>query len=269
MGHGAALGSAAGAGRSGLPAGADRVRDRRATRRRGPAAGGGDRGHRHHRRLPGRPRRRRGGLRRGGELRRAGALRPRVHDAPHALVDPAAVRPPRRGRGGARPGGPRAPAGRAAPGDHRRRARRRGHGAAAHRRDRGRGHRVPRSVSPLWLRLRAQAAAVDGDPARCAAVRADLAPHRGQWAAALFGCDIVGPVDLWLGGVDAAEGRWDEAVDCYTAARDAADRLGARPWSVLARPPWWARSSGATGRATRPRRGGCGPRRWPGHGRWG
>ncbi|WBC04136.1 AAA family ATPase [Micromonospora sp. WMMA1976] len=97
------------------------------------------------------------------------------------------------------------------------------------------GTAYPRSVSPLWLRLRAQAAAVDGDPARCAAVRADLAPHRGQWAAALFGCDIVGPVDLWLAGVDAAEGRWDDAVDCYAAARDAADRLGARPWSVLAR----------------------------------
>ncbi|MBF5029322.1 AAA family ATPase [Micromonospora sp. ANENR4] len=97
------------------------------------------------------------------------------------------------------------------------------------------GTAYPRSLSPLWLRLRAQAAAVDGDPARCAAVRADLAPHRGQWAAALFGCDIVGPVDLWLAGVDAAEGRWDDAVDCYAAARDAADRLGARPWSVLAR----------------------------------
>ncbi|MEU7758167.1 MULTISPECIES: AAA family ATPase [Micromonospora] len=97
------------------------------------------------------------------------------------------------------------------------------------------GTAYPRSVSPLWLRLRAQAAAVDGDPARCAAVRADLTPHRGQWAAALFGCDIGGPVDLWLAGVDAAEGRWDAAVDCYAAARDAADRLGARPWSVLAR----------------------------------
>ncbi|MEH0955271.1 ATP-binding protein [Micromonospora sp. CPCC 205554] len=97
------------------------------------------------------------------------------------------------------------------------------------------GTAYPRSVSPLWLRLRAQAAAVDGDPARCAEVRAALAPHRGQWAAALFGCDIGGPVDLWLAGVDAAEGRWDDAIDGYNAARDAADRLGARPWSVLAR----------------------------------
>ncbi|MFF0654282.1 ATP-binding protein [Micromonospora tulbaghiae] len=97
------------------------------------------------------------------------------------------------------------------------------------------GTAYPRSVSPLWLRLRAQAAAVDGDPVRCAQVRAALAPHRGQWTAALFGCDIGGPVDLWLAVVDAAEGRWDDAIDCYTAAREAADRLGARPWSVLAR----------------------------------
>ncbi|MGW8644299.1 ATP-binding protein [Micromonospora chalcea] len=97
------------------------------------------------------------------------------------------------------------------------------------------GATYPRSVSPLWLRLRAQTAAVDGDPGRCAETRAALAPHRGRWMAALFGCDIAGPVDLWLAAVDAADGRWDDAVAGYTAARDAADRLGARPWSVLAR----------------------------------
>ncbi|MFD6260513.1 ATP-binding protein [Micromonospora chalcea] len=97
------------------------------------------------------------------------------------------------------------------------------------------GATYPRSVSPLWLRLRAQAAAVDGDPDRCAEARAALTPHRGRWMAALFGCDIAGPVDLWLAAVDAAQGRWDDTVAGYTAARDAADRLGARPWSVLAR----------------------------------
>ncbi|ATO14798.1 ATPase [Micromonospora sp. WMMA2032] len=97
------------------------------------------------------------------------------------------------------------------------------------------GTAYPRPVSPVWLRLRAQAAAVDGDPGRCAEVRAALAPHRGRWMVALFGCDVAGPVDLWLAGVDAAQGRWDDAVAGYVAARDAADRLGARPWSVLAR----------------------------------
>ncbi|PGH43238.1 ATPase [Micromonospora sp. WMMA1996] len=97
------------------------------------------------------------------------------------------------------------------------------------------GTTYPRPVSPVWLRLRAQAAAVDGEPGRCAEVRAALAPHRGRWMVALFGCDVAGPVDLWLAGVDAAQGRWDDAVTGYAAARDAADRLGARPWSVLAR----------------------------------
>ncbi|WFE38649.1 AAA family ATPase [Micromonospora sp. WMMD998] len=97
------------------------------------------------------------------------------------------------------------------------------------------GTAYPRPVSTLWLRLRAQAAAVDGDPRRCAEARTALAPHRGGWLVALFGCDIGGPVDLWLAVVDAAERRWDDAVAGYAAARDTADRLGARPWSVLSR----------------------------------
>ncbi|MDG4802650.1 AAA family ATPase [Micromonospora sp. WMMD980] len=97
------------------------------------------------------------------------------------------------------------------------------------------GTAYPRPVSTLWLRSRAQAAAASGDPRRCAEARAALAPHRGRWLVALFGCDIGGPVDLWLAGVDAAERRWDAAVAGYAAARDAADRLGARPWSVLGR----------------------------------
>ncbi|MEV0002245.1 AAA family ATPase [Micromonospora sp. NPDC050980] len=97
------------------------------------------------------------------------------------------------------------------------------------------GTAYPRPVSALWLRSRAQAAAVNGDPRRCAEARAALTPHRGRWMVALFGCDIGGPVDLWLAGVDAAERRWDDAVAGYAAARDAADRLDARPWSVLGR----------------------------------
>ncbi|MEU8018317.1 AAA family ATPase [Micromonospora parva] len=95
--------------------------------------------------------------------------------------------------------------------------------------------RYPRPVSPLWLRLRAQAAAASADPQRCDAARAALAPHRGEWMVALFGCDISGPVDYWLALIDAAQGRWDDAVAGFTAARDSADRLGSRPWSLLAR----------------------------------
>ncbi|MFC0028654.1 AAA family ATPase [Micromonospora chaiyaphumensis] len=97
------------------------------------------------------------------------------------------------------------------------------------------GETYARPVSPLWLRLRAQAAAASADPRRCAEARAALEPHRGRWMAAFFGCDICGPVDLWLAAVDAAEQRWDDAVAGYESARDAADRMGARPWSLLSR----------------------------------
>lgn len=91
------------------------------------------------------------------------------------------------------------------------------------------------SVSPLWLRLRAEVAAASRDPRRCAEAREALRPHRGQWMSALFGCDLSGPVDYWLALVDAAQERWDDAVARFSAARDSADLLGARPWSVLAR----------------------------------
>ncbi|MBM0233866.1 AAA family ATPase [Micromonospora sp. STR1_7] len=97
------------------------------------------------------------------------------------------------------------------------------------------GTRYPRPVSPLWARLRAQAAAASGDPRRCDEARAALVPHRGQWAVGLFGCDISGPVDHWLALIDAAQERWDDAVAGFTAARDSAERLGSRPWSLIAR----------------------------------
>ncbi|MEV1330887.1 AAA family ATPase [Micromonospora costi] len=97
------------------------------------------------------------------------------------------------------------------------------------------GTTYARWLSPLWLRLRAQSAAASGDPRRCEDARAALAPYRGQWTVALFGCDVSGPVDHWLGLLDAAQERWDDAVATLGAARAAADRMGARPWSVLSR----------------------------------
>ncbi|GAA3545295.1 hypothetical protein GCM10022419_026910 [Nonomuraea rosea] len=92
-----------------------------------------------------------------------------------------------------------------------------------------------RMAQPLWLRFRAELAAVTQDPELCAKVRADLAPHRGRWLVSLFGWDISGPYDLWLAMVDAAEERWTEAVEGFTAARRSADLMQARPWSVVAR----------------------------------
>jgi hypothetical protein len=97
------------------------------------------------------------------------------------------------------------------------------------------GPAYSRSVSPLWHRLRAQVAAATGDPQRCAEARETLEPYRGQWLAALFGCDISGPVDHWLALVDLAQQRWDDAVAGFSSARDAADRMGSPPWSLIAR----------------------------------
>lgn len=93
---------------------------------------------------------------------------------------------------------------------------------------------VSRAFAPLWFRLLAHTAAETGDPALIAEARGALAAHSGGWLVALYGCDISGPVDLWLGLLDAAEGRWDAAVASFTAARDSADRLQAKPWSLRA-----------------------------------
>ena len=55
------------------------------------------------------------------------------------------------------------------------------------------GMPVPAVRRPrLWLRLLAQAAALTRDPRLCERARAALAPHRGEWAVSLYGCDIAG-----------------------------------------------------------------------------
>ncbi|MFI0356959.1 ATP-binding protein [Actinomadura sp. 9N407] len=92
-----------------------------------------------------------------------------------------------------------------------------------------------RTVEPLWLRFLAQTAAASGDPELCERARTALLPYQDLWAVALFGCDISGPFGLWLGLIDAAQQRWDDAVARLTAAYRSADRLRARPWSVEAR----------------------------------
>lgn len=107
--------------------------------------------------------------------------------------------------------------------------------AGAHLADPGPEDRTRWSFEPLWLRFRAQYALVAGDRDLAARVREELAPHRGRWLVSLYGCDIAGPVDLWLGVVDLALGRCDEAVEALTAAQRSAERMRARPWAVRAR----------------------------------
>ncbi|MFE5957543.1 ATP-binding protein [Streptomyces rubiginosohelvolus] len=93
----------------------------------------------------------------------------------------------------------------------------------------------PRAFMPLWLRLLAQTAALTGDPRLIARAEDELTPFTGQWVVSLYGCDISGPVDLWLGMLAAARDDQDAAVAAFTEAAASSDRLGARPWAVRAR----------------------------------
>ncbi|MFE8912950.1 ATP-binding protein [Streptomyces globisporus] len=93
----------------------------------------------------------------------------------------------------------------------------------------------PRAFMPLWLRLLAQTAAVTGDPRLIARAEDELTPYTGQWVVSLYGCDIGGPVDLWLGMLAAARDDQDAAVAALAEAAASSDRLGARPWAVRAR----------------------------------
>lgn len=90
-------------------------------------------------------------------------------------------------------------------------------------------------IAPLRVRLLAHAAALTADPALCAEARSALEPFQGQWLVSLYGGDVSGPVDLWLGLVALAEQDGDTAVAVLTRAHRDAERLQARPWSVLAR----------------------------------
>jgi hypothetical protein len=92
-----------------------------------------------------------------------------------------------------------------------------------------------RMFEPLWQRYRAHLAYATGDRELAAQVRAELAPHRGQWLVSLYGCDISGPVDLWLGLVDLTLGRCEDAVAELTAALVSAQRMRSEPWATFTR----------------------------------
>ncbi|WP_367125419.1 AAA family ATPase [Streptomyces phytohabitans] len=94
---------------------------------------------------------------------------------------------------------------------------------------------LPSSEESLWLRFQAQVAAESRDPDLCERARRAIAPYAHEWAVSYHGCDISGPMAFWLARLDAAEGRWDEAVDGFTAAAESADRLRADLWAVTAR----------------------------------
>ena len=98
-----------------------------------------------------------------------------------------------------------------------------------------RGEPLGKPFLPLLMRLRAQVAALTRDPGVCERARAELTQYAGFWMVALYGCDIAGPVRLWLAMVDAAQERWTAAVDGFTEAMRSAELLGGRPWVIEAK----------------------------------
>lgn len=94
---------------------------------------------------------------------------------------------------------------------------------------------VGKHFLPLLMRLRAQVASLTGDAGQCARSRAELTPYLDSWLVALYGCDVGGPVRLWLAMVDAAQERWAEAVDGFFEALRSAELLGGRPWVIEAK----------------------------------
>ncbi|MEV0388427.1 AAA family ATPase [Nonomuraea sp. NPDC050643] len=96
------------------------------------------------------------------------------------------------------------------------------------------GEQYLRWMAPLWLRFQAQAAALSKDPVLCEHARAAIEPFIGQWGVTAT-VAVEGPYAHWAAVLDAAQGRWDAAIDGFTSAYRAADRLGARPWSIESR----------------------------------
>ena len=94
---------------------------------------------------------------------------------------------------------------------------------------------MSRAYQALLMRLRVQVAMVTGDAASCVALHDELVPQPGTWLMSLYGCDFSGPITLWLGHLAMTRGDAAAAVPYFEAARDEADRVGARPWSVEAK----------------------------------
>lgn len=97
------------------------------------------------------------------------------------------------------------------------------------------GEEFTGGLRAMWLRLLAQTAVATGSPELVQHAAEALEPVREEWAVSFFGCDIGGPMSLWIAHLDAARERWDDAVDAYAEARRSADLLRLRVWSLEAR----------------------------------
>ncbi len=84
-------------------------------------------------------------------------------------------------------------------------------------------------------RLIAQIAAVTKDPELIAQSREAMAHLRGTWSVDLYGVELGGPIDFYLGGVERAAGNTDLAVELFDAAATSSEAMSTRYWLARSR----------------------------------
>ena len=218
--------------------GAHHLRRARTGTATSPAPDFGGHRQRDHRGVPGRLRRgRRAGSPSSATSTDPGHAEFGVHGPPPALVPAAAPGPVRRGRRPAGRAGPdRLPLPGAAAGDHRRRARRRRDGGPADRRHRGRRRSATRA------RCRRSGYGYARRPPPRPPTRSAATPHgprsprtgESGWWRSSAATSAARSTTGWHWSTPPQQ-RWDDAIAGFTAARESADRLGARTWSLIAR----------------------------------
>ncbi|MGJ9423315.1 ATP-binding protein [Aeromicrobium sp. CF3.5] len=96
-----------------------------------------------------------------------------------------------------------------------------------------RGHSM--TLQPLRDRVCAQVAAGTGDPDFIAVARERLGPHSGTWSVDIFGIEIGGPIDMYLGAVEARAGNTVQAIALLERAVRAAEQMSTPYWATASR----------------------------------
>jgi tetratricopeptide (TPR) repeat protein len=96
------------------------------------------------------------------------------------------------------------------------------------------GLRWPRWAATTHFAFRAELASATREPDLIAAARASLAPLLDDWVVLAGAVVVHGPIAYWAALLDQAEQRWEDAIGKFELARQSAERLSARPWSIRA-----------------------------------
>lgn len=88
------------------------------------------------------------------------------------------------------------------------------------------------SARSMYLRLCAQLGIAWGDQQLQQFAWDELRHHVGEWLVSMFGSEISGPVNYWLGELATAQADYAAAIDHFNAAIDQAERLRFTTWAV-------------------------------------